>query len=137
MLKVFLIPAVIFAFCFNIAAQEYVEASGQTAVFTLQAGAKAPWSGILMMQRSAGRSLPISLSASRNGATISFCVIGQKAPSAATIAVYAVNGSLLERVGQSNDGSFHLSRNFADGFYTVRLEKAGQTLVSTNFLAAR
>ena len=137
MLKVLLIPALVLTFSGTIAAQEYVEASGQTAVFTLKAGAKAPWSGILMMQRSAHSSLPISLSASRNGATISFSVIGQKAPSAATIAIYAVNGSLLERVSQSNDGFFHLSRSFADGFYTVRLEKAGQTIVSTNFLATR
>ena len=137
MSKIFLIPAMALALCLGVSAQNYVEASGQTNVFTLKAGAKAGWTGVLMVQRAVGRTLPITLTAARSNGAVSFNISGQKPPTGATLAVYAVNGELLERATQSLDGSFHLNRTFADGFYTVRLEKAGQTIVSTNFLAAR
>jgi hypothetical protein len=121
-----LLPAMIFA-------QQYYEASGQTRVFTLSAGAKAGPSAI----RNVGRTIPSlkspMLVTMQNGIRISVSGIqGQS-----RVSIYNLAGKRMQLAVISEKSPVALRSDLPCGVYFARLEMNGNLVQSIRFWKAR
>lgn len=122
----FLIPALVLA-------QQYYEASGQTQVFKLTAGAKAGGSGILTRSRIAKTASPRMLVTTQNGIRIGISgVQGQ-----GRISIYNLAGKRLQITEIAGNASVVLGSDISTGVYIARLEVNGHLAQSTRFWKAR
>jgi hypothetical protein len=121
-----------------IVAQEYIEASGQTVVFELKAGAKAGWNttGVFLQRHNGSRAISINRITDNHG-RLSFVIAG--APSAKNIILTVFNamGSTVEKVSMPAGKILPLSAVLANGYYTARIESAGRIMMNTSFVVAR
>jgi hypothetical protein len=117
-----LIPAAVWA-------QQYYQASGQTQVFTLTAGAKAGSSAVLPGSRIARSVKPHMLVTTQNGVHISIlCVQGQS-----RISIYNLAGKRVQSAEITGASSFALRSDISNGVYVARLEVNGRLVQSTRF----
>lgn len=126
MRNIIVISFVIFSFSITCWSQAYYEASGQTAVFTLTAGAKA---GPTAIKRSpevhAALSSDIKVTMSRGGIVVIMPVAHQRS---ANIALYDIRGRQVYRQQGYNGTSLQLeTKAFAPGIYNLLIRADGQS----------
>jgi len=98
-------------------AANYFSASGQTASFTLTAGAKAGWNSTAAVEKSPSLVLPSTLKISSTGSGL-FVQTGAKG----VLKIYDVRGSLATSLSIDHDGFTALPRGLANGVYVARFE---------------
>jgi hypothetical protein len=122
----------------SLLAQEYVEASGQTNVFDLKAGAKAGWntsgSGILYTQKIDNiRIMNIRLNADRK--SISITTSGARNLS---FDLFSVNGTRIIRTPVAGQSPMVLLKSpLLPGYYLARMKSNGLTIHTTTFFVSR
>jgi hypothetical protein len=131
---IFLIPALLYA-------QNYVEASGQTVVFNLAAGAKAGWDKNASPIRSPRITNQASsrnvISGLINQKYVSFTIRSQEKQQPLSIAVYRFDGRLLTRAPVSNTNTIALDHPLPNGCYWLRLESNSKALATTRLWVTR
>jgi hypothetical protein len=119
--------------------QAYYEASGQTQVFTLAAGAKAGWDVPATPVKAScsshvDPSISILTHSGKNGTRV--CVSGRQEHS--HIAIYNAAGQRLwNREVDKSVSPFAAAVRLAPGVYFARLSVNGQTAQTTRFMVAR
>jgi hypothetical protein len=114
-----LIPALVMA-------QDFFEASGSTAVFTLKAGAKAPPVAIKAAQvTSKQKTLHI---------TFSGTVLRVNPLVSGTLRLYSLNGRMLEKHAIDSYGIVNFKRPLKNGIYLIRIESEGVQLKTTKLI---
>jgi hypothetical protein len=119
-------------------AQEYVEASGQTNVFDLKAGAKAGWntsgSGILYTQKiDKIRMLTIRLNADRKAISIT-----NSGAANSSFELFSVNGTRLVRAMVAGQSPMVLLKSpLLPGYYLARMKSNGLTIHTSTFFVSR
>jgi hypothetical protein len=121
-----LLPAMIFA-------QQYYEASGQTQVFTLTAGAKAGSTAILPHGRLTPSSAPHMLVTMQNGVHISIAGIQGNG----RVSIYNLSGKRVQTAEITGKSSVALRSDLSGGVYFARLEVNGRLVQTTRFWKAR
>ena len=121
-----LIPAALWS-------QQYYQASGQTRVFTLTAGAKAGPSAVLPGSRIARAVQPHMLVNTQNGVHISILGVQGKG----RISIYNLVGKRVQSAEIFSASSFALRSDLSDGVYLARLEVNGQLAQTTRFWKVR
>jgi hypothetical protein len=120
-----MLPVVVFA-------QSYFEASGQTAAFTMAAGAKAGWNPSIAVEK-AGVLPAITafrISVASNGLFV-------HAGSKGVVKLFDVRGRMAISVAIEHDGFVALSRNLANGIYAARFEAPGMALKRARLAVVR
>ena len=121
-----LIPAALWS-------QQYYQASGQTQVFTLTAGAKAGPSAVLPRSQIARSIMPHMLVTTQNGVHISILgVQGQ-----GRVSIYNLAGKRVQSAETAGASSLTLRTDISNGVYIARLEVNGRLVQSTRFWKAR
>lgn len=121
-----LLPAMIFA-------QQYYQASGQTQVFTLTAGAKAGPTTVRHVTNSALTTAPHLAMTTADGIRLSIAgVIGH-----ARVTIYNLSGKVLQVAETNGCESIALRANLSNGVYFARLEVNGRLVQTTRFWKAR
>jgi hypothetical protein len=127
-----LFPLVVFG-------QEYVEASGQTVVFDLKAGAKAGWNNtvsVFMSQRANATAPRIAFTMDNLG-RLSFSLGNNPAAKNITLTICNAAGAVIEKSPLSNQKFLVLGRIFTNGYYIARIDADGKTITNTSFVVAR
>jgi hypothetical protein len=113
--------------------QQYYQASGQTQVFTLTAGAKAGPSAVLPRGRLTQSIAPHMLITIQNGVHINIRGIqGQ-----GKVSIYNLAGKKVQSAEITGASSFALRSDISNGVYFARLEVSGRLVQSTRFWKAR
>lgn len=114
---------VITVFIFSMAnwGQAYYEASGQTAVFTLMAGAKAGPSSVVKNVSMVKTASVFRLVYDGNRLTISGGFTGE-------LKLYRLNGKQIGTWGVDESGIVGLNRSLASEVYLARFEEKGGTV---------
>ena len=121
-----LIPAALWS-------QQYYQASGQTQVFTLTAGAKAGPSAVLPGNRVARSVKPHMLVTTQNGVHIS--ILGVQGQS--RISIYNLAGKRVQSAETADASSLTLRSDISNGVYIARLEVNGRLVQTTRFWKVR
>jgi hypothetical protein len=121
-----LIPAAVWS-------QQYYQASGQTRLFTLAAGAKAGPSAVLPRSQIAHSVTPHMLVTTQNGVHISILgVQGQ-----GRISIYNLMGKRVQSAETAGALSLTLRTDISNGVYFARLEVNGRLVQTTRFWKVR
>ena len=121
-----LLPAMIFA-------QQYYQASGQTQVFTLTAGAKVGPVAVLPHGRLTSSITPHMLVTMQNGVRLSILgVQGQ-----GRVSIYNLAGKQVQIAEIAGNSSVALRSDLSNGVYFARLEANGRLVQTTRFWKAR
>jgi hypothetical protein len=119
--------------------QEYVEASGQTVVFELKAGAKAGWNntvGIFMSQRANAMAPCINFTMDILG-RLSFSLGNYPAAKNIILTVCNAAGAVIEKSPLADQKPLMLGRILSNGYYIARIDADGKTITNTSFVVAR
>ena len=114
-----LIPALVMA-------QDFFEASGSTAVFTLKAGAKAPPVAIKFTH--------ITPKQKTLHITFSGTVLRVNPLLSGTLRLYSLNGRMIEKHVINSYGTVNFKRPLKDGVYLIRIESEGVQLKTTKLI---
>jgi hypothetical protein len=121
-----------FALCAS--AQQYFQASGQTGVFTLTAGATAgPGSSAVRYVKRVASVAPHMLVTTQNGIRIG--VTGIRG--AGRIAIYNLEGRRVQSADFSGASMVAVRPDLGNGVYFARLEVNGRLVLTTRFWKAR
>jgi hypothetical protein len=121
-----LLPALVIA-------QQYYQASGQTQVFTLTAGAKAGPTAVLPHGRTACSIAPHMLVIMQNGVHLS--ILGVQGDG--SVSIYNLSGKRVQMVEIAGNSSVALRPDLSNGVYFARLEVNGRLVQTTRFWKAR
>ncbi len=121
-----LLPAMIFA-------QQYYQASGQTQVFTLTAGAKVGPVAVLPHGRLTSSIAPHMLVTMQNGVRLS--VLGVQGNG--RVSIYNLAGKRVQIAEIADNSSVALRSDLSGGVYFARLEVNGRLVQTTRFWKAR
>ena len=121
-----LLPAMIFA-------QQYYQASGQTQVFTLTAGAKVGPVAVLPHGRLTSSIAPHMLVTMQNGVHLS--ILGVQGNG--RVSIYNLAGKRVQIVEIAGNSSVALRSDLSNGVYFARLEVNGRLIQTTRFWKAR
>jgi hypothetical protein len=122
-------------------AQEYVEASGQTVIFDLKAGAKAAWdknaSPVQRPQFTKAKQRVFSISGLIDNNQITCNISGPLPVTGAAISIYRLDGMLVDRISLTSAHTIILKKQISNGYYWLRLELNKKSLAVTRLLVAR
>jgi hypothetical protein len=114
-------------------AQQYYQASGQTQVFTLTAGAKVGPVAVLPHGRLTSSIAPHMLVTMQNGVRLS--VLGVQGNG--RVSIYNLAGKRVQIAEIADNSSVALRSDLSGGVYFARLEVNGRLVQTTRFWKAR
>jgi hypothetical protein len=122
-------------------AQEYVEASGQTVVFNLAAGAKAAWnpqgSPVIHQAFPPQLSAISSMKIQSIGTSTKF-IITKNAAMGAQLKLFDIRGQLKDEfILDKSSEQITLPKRYSAGRYLARLTSGASTIVTQSFTVVR
>jgi hypothetical protein len=127
------ITTIIGLLCISVMAQEYYEASGQTQVFTLTAGARGNPSSIANKNQSIAIAAPHLQVISQHGVYLHL----QNTTAKATVSIYTIAGKRILNIGIDSRAPVAISKGLSSGIYFARLAIDSRVMQTVRFRMVR